>query len=444
MAKTEVKFVCTDCGAQYSRWMGRCQECGKWNTLVEEVIAISKEKHVSAKKVAVSRLSEVGDEKSKRLETKIFEFDQVLGGGIVPGSLILVGGDPGIGKSTLILQAAAHLDGALYVSGEESPNQIKMRAKRLGIDNGIALLSETDIDTVIATLLAEKPKLAVIDSIQTMSSSDIPGTPGSVSQLSLCASKLMNLAKENHIAVIMIGHVTKEGNIAGPRVLEHLVDVVLYLEGDRFASFRILRGVKNRFGATSETGIFEMVESGMQPVKNPSEIMISERAHKAPGSVIFPAMEGTRPLLVEIQALASPTSFGYPKRTASGFDLNRLNLLAAVLTKRCGLSLATSDIYLNIAGGIAVKEPAADLAVCFAIASAKKNKNIPEDLVVFGEVGLAGEVRSVNNIEKRLLEAEKLGFKCAVVPKTKKGLPKTNLKIVEAASVQEAISKIVT
>lgn len=442
MAKVQVKYICQDCGASYPRWMGRCEQCGAWNSIVEEVLETAIHKKSAGKAAKVTKLLEVKNAKVERISSKINEFDQVIGGGIVPGSLVLVGGDPGIGKSTLILQVASQIDNALYVSGEESERQIQMRASRLGIKNGISLLSETNVDNVIATILDIKPQVVVIDSIQTMYSPDLPGTPGNVGQLSLCASKLMNVAKENHIAIILIGHVTKEGAIAGPRVLEHLVDVVLYLEGDRFGSFRILRGVKNRFGSTNETGIFEMHETGMQPVANPSEMMISERAHKAPGSVIFPAMEGTRPLLVEIQALTSATSFGYPKRTSSGFDLNRLNLLSAVLQKRCGLNLSTQDIYLNIAGGIKINEPAADLAVALSIFSVFKGKNISEDTIIFGEVGLAGEVRSVNNIDKRLAEAQKLGFKKAVIPKTRLDVRKTGLNITTVANVKEATNKV--
>lgn len=444
MAKVQIKFICTECGAQYPRWMGRCERCGNWNTIAEEVTETANHRRVSTAKPAQTvKLSETADEKTNRISTNIAEFNQVLGGGIVQGSLILVGGDPGIGKSTLILQVASNIEGTLYISGEESERQIQMRAQRLGVKGGLLLLSETNIETIMATILENNPSLVVIDSIQTSYSNDIPGTPGSVSQLSLCASKLMNLAKENHIAIILIGHVTKEGNIAGPRVLEHLVDVVLYLEGDRFGSFRILRGVKNRFGSTNEAGIFEMNERGMEAVKNPSEIMIAERAHKSPGSVIFPAMEGSRPLLVEIQALSSATTFGYPKRTSSGFDLNRLNLLAAVLQKRCGLNLSTQDIYLNIAGGISVREPAADLAVCIAISSVFRNKVVQDDVIILGEIGLAGEVRSVNNIEKRLQEAQKLGFKTAIIPKSRASVLKETkgLNIIQVASVKEAIEK---
>ncbi|MDD3480768.1 MAG: DNA repair protein RadA [Patescibacteria group bacterium] len=443
MAKLKTTYVCTECGASYPRWMGKCESCGNWNTLAEEVIETKGSRAPSkATPAKTGKIGGDGSAISERFSTKISEVDQVLGGGIVPGSLILLGGDPGIGKSTLVLDMAASVGDVLYASGEESENQIRLRAERLGVKDGIALLSETNIETIIATILSEKPKLTVIDSIQTMYSADIDGAPGNVSQLSLCASKLMNVAKENHIAIVIIGHVTKQGNIAGPRVLEHLVDVVLYIEGDRFGSFRILRGVKNRFGSTNEVGIFEMTASGMKIVKNPSELMIAERA-QAPGSVIFPAMEGTRPLLTEIQALTSPSSFGYPKRTASGFDLNRLNLLVAVLQKRCNINLSILDVYLNIAGGIKVSEPAADLAVCLAIASVAKNKKTKEGVVILGEVGLAGEVRSVNNIEKRLAEAAKLGFTEAVIPKSKVKAPE-GIHIIEARTVREAIDKTVS
>jgi DNA repair protein RadA/Sms len=447
MAKIKTSFICQSCGASYPRWMGRCESCGNWNTLIEETVSLRPGSGSKGRKVEIKKLGDVDNTNSARSKTGVKELDQVLGGGIVPGSLILLGGDPGIGKSTLILQVASNVNGTLYFSGEESDKQIQLRAKRLGSGDDILVASETNIENIIETIKEHKPRLVVIDSIQTMYSGEIQGAAGNISQLSLCTSKLMFIAKDLHIPIILIGHVTKEGNIAGPRVLEHLVDVVLYLEGDRFGSFRILRGVKNRFGSTNEVGIFEMTGEGLIEVANPSEIMIGERAHKAPGSVIFPAIEGTRPLLTEIQALSSPTTFGYPKRTASGFDLNRLNLLAAVLQKRGGLNLSTQDIYLNIAGGIKITEPAADLAVILAVASVFKNKEIKEDTIIFGEVGLAGEVRSVNNIDKRLAEAAKLGFKEAIVPKSKVVNPErsrraTNIHITEVASVKEAIEKV--
>jgi DNA repair protein RadA/Sms len=425
--------------------MGKCEQCQSWNSLAEEVLESSQRKPSIGKAFKVSKLSEIESQSSERIKTGIDEADRVLGGGIVPGSLILVGGDPGIGKSTLVLDLASKISGALYISGEESEKQIQLRANRMGVGEDTFVLSETNLENILATVLIEKPPLVILDSIQTIYTNDVVGTPGGISQLSLCTSKVMNFAKDNHISFIIIGHVTKEGNIAGPRMLEHLVDVVLYLEGDRFGSFRILRGIKNRFGSTNETGIFEMSEHGLKEVQNPSEILLSERALKAPGSVIFPALEGTRPLLVEIQALSSGTTFGYPKRTSSGFDLNRLNLLTAVLQKRGGVNLSTQDIYLNVAGGLKVSEPAGDLAVCLAIASAFKNKPIKEDIVAFGEVGLAGEVRSVNNIEKRLKEAEKLGFNTAVIPKSHSGsLKLKGLKIITVASIKEAIDCVVS
>lgn len=446
MGKVKTTYVCQSCGSVYPRWMGKCESCGSWNSLVEETISTGSGLSAGGRKVSVRRLDDVKGTDASRTSTGIRELDQVLGGGIVPGALILLGGDPGIGKSTLILQVASSSTKPLYLSGEESDRQIQMRAKRLEVGSNILFASETNIENIIETIRHEKPSLVIIDSIQTMYSGDIQGAAGNISQLSLCTSKLMFVAKDLHIPIVLIGHVTKEGNIAGPRVLEHLVDVVLYLEGDRFGSFRILRGVKNRFGSTNEVGIFEMTEKGMIEVKNPSEVMIGERAHQAPGSVIFPAIEGTRPLLCEIQALASATNFGYPKRTASGFDLNRLNLLAAVLQKRGGLNLSTQDIYLNIAGGIKIAEPAADLAVVLAIASAFKGKEIRDDVVILGEVGLAGEVRSVNNIDKRLAEAHKLGFREAIVPKSKAASSKekngaTGIHIIEVATVKEALEK---
>jgi DNA repair protein RadA/Sms len=450
MAKIKTTYVCNSCGANYPRWMGKCESCGNWNTLVEEVVATGPGRASSSgREIPVKKISEINAKDSDRIGSSIKELDQVLGGGIVPGSLILLGGDPGIGKSTLILQVASRIKNVLYFSGEESDRQIQMRAKRLESGDDILFASETNIENIISTINSQSPGVVIIDSIQTMYSGDIQGAAGNVSQLSLCTSKLMYVAKEKHVAIVLIGHVTKEGNIAGPRVLEHLVDVVLYLEGDRFGSFRILRGVKNRFGSTNEVGIFEMTASGLVEVTNPSEIMIGERAQKSPGSVIFPAIEGTRPLLTEVQALSSPTSFGYPKRTSSGFDLNRLQLLAAVLQKRCGLNLSSQDIYLNVAGGIKITEPAADLAVALSIASVYKNKAVKDDTIIFGEIGLAGEVRSVNNIDKRLAEAKKLGFKTAVLPKSrgKVGDPSNlrgikDINIIEVASVKEAIEKV--
>lgn len=443
MAKIKTTFVCTECGAHYPRWTGRCEQCGNWNTLTEEFLSDGKPGAVAkdAKARKVDKISDIKNDFKNRLKTNITEVDQVLGGGIVPGALILLGGDPGIGKSTLVLDIASKVKNVLYVSGEESPQQIKIRAERLGISDGISLLSETNVDSVIATAHKEKPQLLVVDSIQTMYSSDIESAPGNVGQLSLVTSKLMNLAKENNLPVIIIGHVTKAGSIAGPKVIEHLVDVVLYLEGDRFGAFRLLRGVKNRFGSTNEVGIFEMSEKGIKPVQNPSKILIAERAEHSVGSVVFSAIEGTRPLLCEIQALSSPTTFGYPKRTASGFDLNRLQLIAAVLQKRCGLNLSTQDIYLNIAGGIKISEPAADLAVAIAIASAFKNKGVKRNIAVFGEIGLSGEVRSVSSPEKRIGEAKKLGLSGVLMPNSSDVVSQKSFDIIKVKTVKEAIEK---
>lgn len=462
--KIKTKFVCQSCGASYPAWNGKCSACGEWNTMVEEIVKLVHGSQSTVHRdVEIKKLSEVDGDNFKRLKTNIGEFDRVLGGGIVPGSLVLIGGDPGIGKSTLVLQTAKQLvhrsqftdhgnrkDGLstmnselktiLYSSGEESVNQIKLRAERLNIDSdNILLLGETNIETIISAAEKEKHTLLIVDSIQTMWSEDLAGAPGNVGQVSMCTTKLMDFAKKNHVAVFVVGHVTKEGNIAGPKVLEHLVDVVLYLEGDRDRDFRILRGVKNRFGSTNETGIFEMQGVGLIEVSNPSELLLSEREENSPGSVIFPTMEGTRPLLVEVQALTSTTNFGYPKRTAIGFDQNRLQLLVAVLQKRAGINLFNQDIYVNIVGGLKIAEPALDLAVCLAIASSFKNKSLQKDLCAIGEVGLAGEVRNVHNISERVKEAEKLGYKKCVVPASSK-----SKGLVSVKDVREAIKTVIS
>jgi DNA repair protein RadA/Sms len=379
------------------------------------------------------------------MSTGVSEFDRVVGGGIVSGSLVLLGGDPGIGKSTLVMQIASQIaknKKVLYISGEESVRQIGLRAKRLGIEpRNLFILSETNIDLILEHIKTEKPSFVIVDSIQTMYSEDVMSASGSVGQVSLCAQKLMKTAKREHVAIALIGHVTKGGNLAGPRLLEHLVDVVLYLEGDRYGGFRILRGIKNRFGSTNETGIFEMTKEGMAEVKNPSQILLSERLDSASGTAIFATMEGTRPLLIEIQALTSITNFGYPKRTASGMDLNRLNLLIAVLTKRAGANLTNQDVFINIVGGMAIREPALDLGVSLAIMSAYKNKAIKKDMAMFGEIGLAGEIRNVDNVEERIKEIEKLGFKSVLIPKSSKINKAKNrkIKLVPVSNLKEAI-----
>ena len=419
MAKTQTQFVCQNCGASFVRWSGKCDQCGQWNSLVETVTAVSKSGGIAVAAAKPEKLSAVAAHKLPRIDTKIDEVNQVMGGGIVPGSITLLSGDPGIGKSTLVLQLAAEIgkkNKVLYVSGEESASQIKMRADRLGAAaEGLELLTETNVDTITATVSHNQYDLVIIDSIQTMSVEVLTGSPGTVGQITASAQMLQRLAKQKHVAMIIIGHVTKEGNIAGPKILEHLVDVVLYLEGDRYGSFKALRGIKNRFGSTNEAGIFEMGDKGLTPVPNPSAALLAER-QEAPGSVVLATVEGTRPILVEVQALVSKTVFGYPKRTAAGFDLNRLNLLVAVLGKRSGMNLSDQDIYVNIVGGLKISEPAADLAIILAIASAFKNKPVAHNLIAFGEVGLSGEIRTVSNVSGRLGEAKKLGFRYAVGP----------------------------
>jgi DNA repair protein RadA/Sms len=415
MAKLTTKFVSQSCGASFMRWMGKCEQCGAWNSLIEEAAPVSSGAGKARPSAALktTKLGEVAVAKLPRLSTGIGEVDQVLGGGIVPGSVMLLSGDPGIGKSTLVLQVAAQIATSakvLYVSGEESAGQIKLRADRLGVNAAhLSLLTETNVDAIIATMEAGDYSLVIIDSIQTMAVEALTGSPGTVGQITASSQAIQTTAKRHGISTLIIGHVTKEGNIAGPKILEHLVDVVLYLEGERYGAFKALRGIKNRFGSTSEVGIFEMAEAGLVPVPNPSEALLAER-QPGPGSMVLATLEGTRPLLVEVQALVSPTSFGYPKRTAVGFDLNRLNLLVAVLTKRAGLNLSSSDIYVNVVGGLRVSEPAADLAIILSIASAFKDTPIPARLASFGEIGLSGEIRSVSQVSRRVAEATRLGY----------------------------------
>jgi len=411
MAKIRKIFVCSKCDAQFPKWQGRCTECGEWGTISEQIV--SAKKTSSAPVAKTISFNDVKSETVIRYQTGIGEFDRVLGGSLTSSSVVLLGGDPGIGKSTLVLQAAADLSKrkqVIYVSGEESPEQIKQRIERLGLAVGtLEFVTETDIDVVSATLGNTKPQIAVIDSIQTLSSQEVSSSAGSVQQIKAATSRLVEVAKKNNITIIIIGHVTKQGAVAGPRTLEHLVDTVLYLEGDRYQSFRILRAIKNRYGNTDEIGVFEMKENGLKEVVNPSEAFLKDRA-KVAGSVVTCIIEGSRPFLVEVQALVTKTGFGYPQRKSSGFDYKRLQLLLAVLSKRAGVRIGDQDIHVNIVGGVKVKEPAADLAVCLAIISALKNIPLDSKMVVLGEVGLGGEVRSVNQIDKRLEEASKLGF----------------------------------
>ena len=415
-------YFCQNCGHEAGKWLGQCPACKEWNTFVEEKVTVSKS--VGAREyqeLNVLPLSQVKTEEEERIGTKMEELDRVLGGGIVPGSLILVGGDPGIGKSTLLLQVCQNLTRekrkVLYISGEESLRQIKLRAQRMGeFTDNLLLLCETNLELIKGVIEREKPEVVVIDSIQTMYSEEVGSAPGSVSQVREATNMLMQLAKGLNITIFIVGHVTKEGTVAGPRVLEHMVDTVLYFEGDRHASYRILRGVKNRFGSTNEIGVFEMRQNGLTEVKNPSEFMLNGRLEDSSGSVVACSMEGTRPILLEIQALVCESNFGMPRRTAAGTDYNRVNLLMAVLEKRIGYRLSNYDAYVNIAGGIKINEPALDLGIVMAIVSSYKNRPVEEGTIIFGEVGLNGEVRAVSMPEQRVAEAKKLGFAKCIMP----------------------------
>ena len=452
MAKTpRTQYVCQQCGRAAPKPLGRCPQCGAWNSMVAEMAA-PRQRQAPGKgrpKSRPLRLSEISADADERLSLPIDEFSRVLGGGIVPGSVVLIGGDPGIGKSTLMLQMALQVAGAarvLYVSGEESEPQIKSRALRLAgtanqVPEELLLVTETDLEAIFAHIDAVAPSLVVIDSIQAVHLPEIDSAAGSISQVRESTSRLQALAKSTGVAVFLVGHVTKEGAIAGPRVLEHIVDTVLYLEGDPFHAYRLLRSVKNRFGATTEVGVFEMRTTGMVEVPNPSEAFLAERVLHAPGSAIAVTMEGTRPLLVEIQGLTSATSFGNPRRTANGIDFNRLLLTIAVLTRRVGLRLGDQDVFANVVGGLQVSEPAADLALATAIASSVHDRPVPADLALVGEVGLSGELRAVAQLPARLREAAKLGFRRVIVPKTVRrdeAWPE-GLQILPARSVQEAL-----
>ncbi|MBN2149495.1 MAG: DNA repair protein RadA [Anaerolineales bacterium] len=460
MSKTRTQYVCQQCGRTTARPMGRCPKCGAWNSMVEEVVSVPSpavqraSRGLSSSVSAPRRLDEITADAEERLPLSIGEFARVLGGGIVPGSIVLVGGDPGIGKSTLMLQLALQMGNCgtvLYVSGEESERQIKMRALRLMRQNErsevgklpehLLLVTETNLSAIWQHIAAVSPGLLVLDSIQTTYLPELESTAGSVTQVRECASRLRELAKSSGMAVFLIGHVTKEGAIAGPRVLEHIVDTVLYLEGDRFQSYRLLRSVKNRFGATSEVGVFEMSERGLAEVPNPSEAFLAERMVNAPGSAIAVTMEGTRPLLVEVQGLTSPTAFGNPRRTPNGVDINRLLLTVAVLTRRVGVRLGEQDVFVNVVGGIKISEPAADLAVAAAVASSMRDQPLRADTVLIGEVGLSGELRMVSQMPARLREASKLGFKTAIVPRRlRKGEPwPKEIEVVEVRSLRQAL-----
>lgn len=448
MAKTRTIYVCQQCGAQQTRWMGKCPDCGTWDSLVEQIEAkqpgAARARESAAVGARPMKLRDVPTGGFQRYPVHAEELSRVLGGGLVPGSVVLIGGEPGTGKSTLLSEVAAHfahtVGPALYISAEESAQQIKLRAERLGLDaDELFIYSENSLEVILSQIRELKPKLAIVDSIQTVYLEDLTSAAGSVSQVREGALRLMQLAKELHIPIFLVGHVTKEGTIAGPRVLEHIVDVVLYLEGDRFHQFRLLRGVKNRFGSTNEVGVFEMSGDGLREVRNPSAVFLAERNAGTPGSTVAVTMEGTRPLLVEVQALTSNTGSAQPRRTTNGFDLNRLLMLTAVLTKRVGMPLFNQDIYVNIVGGLRINEPAADLAVTLAIASSFRNQRIDPELVLLGEVGLSGELRSVSQIDRRLSEAAKLGFSKAIVPVTAQLPPGGGIELMPARSLAEVV-----
>jgi DNA repair protein RadA/Sms len=418
MSKTTSIYQCSNCDSQFPKWQGRCLECGKWGTLqqtVEKKNNSSPENNVASAEIV--SFNNISKQPLERLSTGLTECDRVLGGGIVQGSLILIGGDPGIGKSTLVLHICHGVKkDVLYISGEESASQVKNRIDRLGINySKIHFVSDTNIETIIATISKEKPALAIIDSVQTMYSADVPSTAGSVNQVRACTALLLEAAKKNNVAIVIVGHVTKTGEVAGPKTLEHLVDAVFYLEGEQHQNIRILRATKNRFGATAEIGIFEMNEDGLKEILNPAGLFLGQKA-SVPGSIITATVEGSRVFLLEVQALVTPTHYNYPQRKSVGFDSNRLQLLIATLTRQLGLKLATHDIYLNVAGGFKANEPAADLAVCLAIISSLKSKTALSDTIVVGEVGLGGEVRQIPHLDKRLSESEAMGFKKIIMP----------------------------
>ena len=453
MPKTKTVYRCTECGAEYPRWQGRCETCGEWNTLVEEIAAPkvavsggSSRRIAGARSLAeggsiapTPRLREVHGSEAKRWKTGLDEFDFVLGGGIVPGSMILIGGEPGIGKSTILLQVAARLEAnghaTLYASGEESALQVKLRADRIaeGAED-VSLLSETNLETILATSAAAAPAVLMVDSIQTVFTADLEGAPGNVGQVRECAARLMRYAKESGTTVFVVGHVTKGGGIAGPKTLEHIVDTVLYFEGESTLDYRLLRATKNRFGSVDEIGVFRMSESGLEPVANPSELFLGDRASHASGSAVTALLEGTRPVLVEIQALAAKAGFGTPQRVATGFDGRKLALLLAVLDKRAGLAFSQLDVFLNVVGGVRLLEPAGDLAVAAALASSVYDRALPADAVFIGEVGLGGEVRPVSQVERRVAEAANMGMRRVFL--AERGVPRRGVRDVEIVGVR--------
>ncbi|GAO29868.1 DNA repair protein RadA [Geofilum rubicundum] len=454
MAKSKSVFVCQNCGSESPKWIGKCYSCGEWNTFVEEVVMTGKSKSASlsgaveAPRQKPVSVNQVTVDDLPRIDTGIGEFNRVLGGGMVPGALVLLGGEPGIGKSTLVLQMALMLTGKkiLYVSGEESPQQIKLRANRLVPNQGdhCLVVSETSLERIINHINQVKPDLVIIDSVQTLEREGVESAPGSVSQIRESTAVILRLAKEQNLPVLLIGHINKEGSLAGPKVLEHMVDVVLQFEGDRHYMYRILRSIKNRFGSTSEIGIFEMLSTGLREVSNPSEMLLAHQDEDMSGIAISAAIEGLRPFLIEVQALASTAAYGTPQRSSTGFDLRRLNMLLAVLEKRAGFKLAAKDVFLNIAGGLKVTDPAIDLSVVSAVLSSNTDLPVSREICLTGEVGLSGEIRPVTRIEQRIGEAEKLGFKSIIVPRYNKGIDfkKFDIKVVQAGKLEEAFRQL--
>ena len=447
MAKTKIKYICSNCGYETLRWIGKCPECESWNSFTEEVVETSSRKsNISKSNFSYSKIVDVAANEEDRIKTGITEFDRVLGGGIMPGSVILLGGDPGIGKSTIAMQAAASIkEKVLYVTGEESEKQIKLRSTRLKVNSeSFFIQAETELSNILGAIKEINPSVVIIDSIQTTYRNELENSPGTITQIRECAALLMEEAKKNHFSVIIIGHVTKEGMIAGPKILEHMVDTVLQFEGEANHSFRILRAQKNRFGSTNEIGVFEMYEDGLREVTNPSELFLSEREKQTPGSVVTSSIEGSRPILLEVQALVTPSNFGYPQRVSNGFDQKRLSILLAVLEKRANVRASVHNVFVNVAGGIRVIEPAADLAVCISIASSLLDKVIDNQTILIGEVGLGGEIRSVGHIDKRITEAKKLGFKTAIIPtgNLKSIKQENSIKIIAVDNVKDAVEKL--
>ena len=454
MAKTKYKFVCQSCGYTTAKWLGRCPECGAWDSLVEEAeVATTRNSKsylpTSSEKIKPRTIASVAQVKVERLATGIHEFDRVLGGGVVPGSLVLLGGAPGIGKSTILLDAGLRFGQrgvkVLYVSGEESEEQTAMRAVRLGgasANENLLIMTATDLDAILAQANAVQPQLLIIDSIQTMYNPELPTAAGSVGQVRECTAKLLQFAKTTNIAVMVIGHVTKDGNIAGPRLLEHMVDVVLQFEGDRSYAFRVLRALKNRFGSTEESGIFSMEAGGLAEVANPAGLFLEDRDGEAAGSLIGACMEGNRPIMVEFQALVAKTPYGMPRRTAVGFDYNRVNMLLAILERRLGLDFGMYDAYVNVVGGMRISEPAADLAVAAALVSSYRNRPVPKGVLCFGEVGLTGEVRRVSAPERRIMDGINLGFTKFIVPDSQLRLPKVDAKIIRVKTLEQAMQAL--